>query len=52
MFVPFLYGDRPANELTLTPWDPVSYQPVYKVAAARVETVSNDPAGEAVEKEG
>jgi ferredoxin-nitrate reductase len=37
VFVPFHYGDRPANELTLTAWDPVSYQPVYKVGAARVE---------------
>jgi ferredoxin-nitrate reductase len=37
VFVPFHYGDRPANELTLTAWDPVSHQPVYKVGAARVE---------------
>jgi hypothetical protein len=27
----------PASELTLTSWDPVSYRPVYKIAAARVE---------------
>jgi hypothetical protein len=26
-----------ASELTITAWDPVSYQPVYKVGAARVE---------------
>jgi ferredoxin-nitrate reductase len=37
VFVPFHYGDRPANELTITAWDPVSYQPIYKVGAARVE---------------
>jgi anaerobic selenocysteine-containing dehydrogenase len=49
VFVPFHYGywDRPngdspdgraraANELTITEWDPVSKQPVYKVAAVRV----------------
>jgi anaerobic selenocysteine-containing dehydrogenase len=43
-FVPFHYGywdhpdghDRSANELTLTDWDPVSKQPIYKVAAAQV----------------
>jgi hypothetical protein len=28
---------RAANELTLTSWDPVSKQPVFKVAAVRVE---------------
>jgi ferredoxin-nitrate reductase len=37
VFVPFHYGDRAANELTVTAWDPVSYQPVYKVGAVRVE---------------
>jgi ferredoxin-nitrate reductase len=36
-FVPFHYGDEAANELTITAWDPVSYQPLFKVAAARVE---------------
>ncbi|WP_156747369.1 molybdopterin oxidoreductase family protein, partial [Mycobacterium sp. E2462] len=48
LFVPFHYGywDLPAgadrahhragNELTLTDWDPVSKQPVYKTAAARL----------------
>ena len=49
VFAPFHYGywdqpggDRPdgraraANELTITEWDPVSKQPVYKVAAVRV----------------
>jgi anaerobic selenocysteine-containing dehydrogenase len=43
IFVPFHYGDwgnprdvpRAANELTLTAWDPVSRQPVFKLAAAR-----------------
>jgi anaerobic selenocysteine-containing dehydrogenase len=37
VFVPFHYGDQAANRLTITAWDPVSYQPVYKVGAARVE---------------
>jgi ferredoxin-nitrate reductase len=49
VFAPFHYGywdqpdgDRPdgraraANELTITEWDPVSKQPLYKVAAVRV----------------
>jgi predicted molibdopterin-dependent oxidoreductase YjgC len=48
VFVPFHYGyfdrDAPdadgrlraANELTETVWDPVSKQPLYKVAAVRV----------------
>ncbi|SCF47021.1 molybdopterin oxidoreductase family protein [Micromonospora mirobrigensis] len=29
--------DRAANELTITAWDPVSKQPIFKVAAVRVE---------------
>lgn len=50
VFVPFHYGywdagdgtrheketDRAANELTLTAWDPVSKQPLFKAAAVRV----------------
>lgn len=44
VFVPFHYGywdadgeqTRAANELTITAWDPVSKQPIYKVAAVRV----------------
>ncbi|MFI7598149.1 molybdopterin oxidoreductase family protein [Actinoplanes sp. NPDC049681] len=46
VFVPFHYGyfdinaedrtPRAANELTLTAWDPVSKQPLFKVAAVRV----------------
>jgi len=45
VFVPFHYGywDRPdaqphraANELTMTAWDPVSKQPLFKVAAVNV----------------
>jgi len=44
-FVPFHYGDwdrpaggppRAANEMTITAWDPVSNQPIFKVAAVRV----------------
>ena len=46
LFVPFHYGywdtggdpatDRAANELTLTDWDPVSKQPLFKTAAAAI----------------
>ncbi|MER7208995.1 molybdopterin-dependent oxidoreductase [Streptosporangium sp. NPDC000239] len=54
VFVPFHYGywdrgepgpggeaPRAANELTLTGWDPVSKQPIFKVAAVRVTRVSS-----------
>jgi anaerobic selenocysteine-containing dehydrogenase len=34
-FVPFHYGDQAANELTQTAWDPVSKQPIFKVAAVK-----------------
>jgi anaerobic selenocysteine-containing dehydrogenase len=49
VFVPFHYGywdadpdrasdhARAANELTITEWDPVSKQPIFKTAAVRVE---------------
>ncbi|OBK14582.1 molybdopterin oxidoreductase family protein [Mycobacterium asiaticum] len=46
VFVPFHYGywdssdrdhRRAGNELTLTDWDPVSKQPTFKTAAARVQ---------------
>jgi anaerobic selenocysteine-containing dehydrogenase len=45
VFAPFHYGywdesgkerDRAANELTITSWDPVSKQPHFKFAAARL----------------
>ncbi|HYZ68467.1 MAG TPA: nitrate reductase [Mycobacterium sp.] len=49
VFIPFHYGywdaastgdhDRAANELTITDWDPVSKQPVFKTAAAAVTRV-------------
>jgi anaerobic selenocysteine-containing dehydrogenase len=52
LFLPFHYGywdtepgreptddGRAANELTLTDWDPVSKQPIFKTAAAGVERV-------------
>ena len=52
VFVPFHYGywdrgsagpdgapPRAANELTITAWDPVSKQPLFKVAAVRAERV-------------
>jgi anaerobic selenocysteine-containing dehydrogenase len=48
VFLPFHYGywdhpgghNRSANELTITEWDPVSKQPVYKVAAVEVAKVA------------
>jgi ferredoxin-nitrate reductase len=36
VFVPFHYAEHAANELTITSWDPVSKQPMFKVAAVRV----------------
>ncbi|MGN6693571.1 MAG: molybdopterin oxidoreductase family protein, partial [Aquihabitans sp.] len=58
VFVPFHYGywdvvddagpgprPRAANELTLTAWDPVSKQPLYKVAAVSV-SASGQSSGE------
>jgi anaerobic selenocysteine-containing dehydrogenase len=54
VFVPFHYGywdrqeghERPtaANELTLTAWDPVSKQPLFKTAAARVTRLAQGDA--------
>ena len=54
VFAPFHYGyfdtpegdspnghPRAANELTITDWDPVSKQPIFKVAAARVIKVAD-----------
>jgi anaerobic selenocysteine-containing dehydrogenase len=54
VFVPFHYGywdrddsmvdgtrDRAANELTITSWDPVSRQPIFKVAAVNVTKVAD-----------
>ncbi|WP_305728549.1 molybdopterin dinucleotide binding domain-containing protein, partial [Kocuria sp. SM24M-10] len=56
VFAPFHYGSwdqedptgrdpgqrhRAANELTLTEWDPVSKQPVFKTAAVRVTKVAD-----------
>ena len=35
VFVPFHYAEHAANELTITSWDPVSKQPLFKLAAAR-----------------
>ncbi|MFL5377376.1 MAG: molybdopterin oxidoreductase family protein [Myxococcales bacterium] len=39
LFMPFHYGDHAANELTLTTWDPVSKQPSFKYAAARMRKI-------------
>ncbi|MFL6239086.1 MAG: molybdopterin oxidoreductase family protein [Actinomycetes bacterium] len=53
VFAPFHYGswDKPpdadptaANELTITEWDPVSKQPLFKVAAVRVRKISDGTA--------
>ncbi|MFI0349399.1 molybdopterin oxidoreductase family protein [Actinomadura sp. 9N407] len=81
VFVPFHYGrwggengsggqngsaPRAANELTITDWDPVSKQPVFKTAAVRVEklgdgdgtpspaptTTASQPVGEAAAANG
>lgn len=54
LFLPFHYGywdtdggeepgehGRAANELTITDWDPVSKQPIFKTAAARVERLGS-----------
>jgi anaerobic selenocysteine-containing dehydrogenase len=49
VFVPFHYGywdadgrhRRAANELTITAWDPVSHQPIFKVAAVRMTKVED-----------
>jgi hypothetical protein len=47
--VPFHYGDwdqngkkRAANELTITGWDPVSKQPHFKYAAARLRKLGGN----------
>jgi anaerobic selenocysteine-containing dehydrogenase len=53
LFLPFHYGywdtddpsgakgDRAANELTFTDWDPVSKQPLFKTAAADITATAN-----------
>ena len=49
VFVPFHYGywdragdhDRAANELTITEWDPVSKQPLFKLGAAQVTKLAD-----------
>ncbi|MBB4689088.1 molybdopterin oxidoreductase family protein [Amycolatopsis jiangsuensis] len=55
LFLPFHYGywdldqpadkdgDRAANELTFTDWDPVSKQPLFKTAAAALHKVEATP---------
>ncbi|MGZ6792822.1 MAG: molybdopterin oxidoreductase family protein, partial [Mycobacteriales bacterium] len=50
VFLPFHYGywddpshaPRAANELTVTDWDPLSKQPMFKTAAARVRLLARD----------
>ncbi|HZG61963.1 MAG TPA: molybdopterin dinucleotide binding domain-containing protein, partial [Rubrobacteraceae bacterium] len=59
VFAPFHYGyfdqergntpnghARAANELTITQWDPVSKQPIFKVAAVKVTKVVEDTDGQ------
>jgi anaerobic selenocysteine-containing dehydrogenase len=54
VFIPFRFGywdtadshapddhPRAANELTITEWDPVSKQPLHKIAAARVSRLAD-----------
>jgi anaerobic selenocysteine-containing dehydrogenase len=50
VFLPFHFGywdtesdehTRAANELTITEWDPVSKQPLFKLAAVRVEKIAH-----------
>jgi anaerobic selenocysteine-containing dehydrogenase len=44
VFAPFHYGDgdlTAANELTVTGWDPVSKQPLFKVAAVHVAKLAD-----------
>jgi anaerobic selenocysteine-containing dehydrogenase len=50
IFLPFHYGywddpghpPRAANELTITDWDPLSKQPIFKTAAAQVRLLLRD----------
>ena len=39
VFVPFHYAKQAANELTITAWDPVSKQPMFKLAAVRATRI-------------
>jgi len=49
VFVPFHYGDlgeaHAANNLTPQTWDPVSKQPVQKIAAVQVERIETSASG-------
>jgi anaerobic selenocysteine-containing dehydrogenase len=47
VFVPFHYARSAANELTITAWDPVSKQPYFKVAAARLKVLEGTRASTA-----
>jgi anaerobic selenocysteine-containing dehydrogenase len=62
VFVPFHYGywdtdhpagpdpdgaGRAANEMTITDWDPVSKQPLFKLSAVRVERAADESEGDA-----
>ncbi|WP_433362917.1 molybdopterin oxidoreductase family protein [Actinoplanes sp. CA-142083] len=41
VFVPFHYADQAANELIRTTWDPVSKQPMFKLAAVRLSRIGH-----------
>jgi ferredoxin-nitrate reductase len=41
VFVPFHYAKQAANELTITAWDPVSKQPMFKLAAVRLRRIGD-----------
>jgi anaerobic selenocysteine-containing dehydrogenase len=45
VFVPFHYGRHAANELTVTAWDPVSKQPIFKVTAVSVAAAAPEKEG-------
>ncbi len=57
LFIPFHYGywdekdpdhERAANELTITAWDPVSKQPLYKTAAVQLRKAGQPSLGKRV----
>ena len=37
VFVPFHFGEQPANVLTASVWDETSETPAYKINAVKVE---------------
>jgi len=39
VFLPFHFGESPANALTASVWDPTSETPPYKISAVRIERI-------------